>query len=51
MAKTALQRHQGDVERAVDELVMCGGVIDGEPSSDGKYCFPKGLVFSLSVKS
>lgn len=34
MAKIALQRHQGDVEKAVDELVMCDGIIDGEHCTD-----------------
>jgi hypothetical protein len=36
MGKIALQRHQGNVEKAVEELVMCGGVIDGERCTDGK---------------
>lgn len=38
MAKIALQRHQGDVEKAVEELVKCEGVIDGEHFTDGKLC-------------
>lgn len=41
MAKIALQHHQGNVEKAVEELVKCGGVIEGEPCTDGKLCvFP-----------
>lgn len=36
MVKIALQRHQGNVEKAVEELVKCGGVIDGEHCTDGK---------------
>jgi len=38
MAKIALQRHQGDVEKAVEELVKSEGVIDGEHCTDGKLC-------------
>lgn len=34
MAKIALKRHQGDVEKAVEELVACGGIIDGERFTD-----------------
>ncbi|KAJ4443419.1 hypothetical protein ANN_05087 [Periplaneta americana] len=34
MAKIALQRHKGDVSKAVEELVACGGVIDGERCTD-----------------
>lgn len=34
MAKIALQRHQGNVEKAVEELVKCEGVIDGEHCTD-----------------
>lgn len=51
MAKIALQRHEGDVEKAVDELVMCGGIIDGEHCTDSKYCFLLHLVFNLSFES
>jgi hypothetical protein len=51
MAKIALQRHRGDVEKAVDELVVCGGIIDGEYCTDGKYCFLIYLVFNLNVES
>jgi hypothetical protein len=39
MAKIALQRHHGDVEKAVEELVACGGIIDGEHCTDGRLCF------------
>lgn len=49
MAKIALQRHEGDVEKAVNELVMCGGIVDGD--CDGKYCFLLDLVFNLSFES
>ncbi|GFG28527.1 hypothetical protein Cfor_03640 [Coptotermes formosanus] len=34
MAKLALQRHQGNVEKAVEELVICGGVIESERCTD-----------------
>jgi hypothetical protein len=51
MAKIALQHHQGDVEKAVDELVMCGGIIDGEHCTDGKFHFPFDLIFNLSFES
>jgi len=34
MAKIALQHHQGDVEKAVEELVKSEGVIDGEHCTD-----------------
>jgi hypothetical protein len=41
MAKIALQHHQGNVDKAVEELVKCGGFIDGEHCTDGKLCrFP-----------
>lgn len=41
MAKIALQRHQGNVENAVEQLVKCGGIIEGEHCTDGKLCvFP-----------
>lgn len=39
MAKIALQRHCGNAEEAVEELVACGGIIDGEHCSDGRLCF------------
>jgi hypothetical protein len=51
MAKIALQRHQGDVEKEVDELVMCDGIIDGEHCTDGKYSFLLDLIFNLSFES
>ncbi|PNF44038.1 hypothetical protein B7P43_G16238 [Cryptotermes secundus] len=51
MAKIALQHHGGDVEKAVDELVMCGGIIDGEHCTDGKHCFLLHLVINLSFES
>ncbi|KDR09755.1 NEDD8 ultimate buster 1 [Zootermopsis nevadensis] len=34
MAKIALQHHCGDVQKAVEELVTRGGIIDGEHCSD-----------------
>ena len=41
MVKIALQRHQCNVEKAVEELVKCGGIIEGEHCTDGKLCvFP-----------
>jgi hypothetical protein len=39
MAKIALQHHRGDVEKAVEELVACGGIIDGEHCTDGRSYF------------
>lgn len=51
MAKIALQHHQGDVNKAVDELIMCDGIIDGEHCTDGKCCFLLDLAFILSVES
>lgn len=51
MAKIALQHHQGDVEKAVDELLVCGGIIDGEHCPDGKFCLFIYLLFNLSVES
>jgi hypothetical protein len=39
MAKIALQHHQGNVDKAVEELVSCGGIVDGEHCTDGKLRF------------
>ncbi|XP_066999509.1 NEDD8 ultimate buster 1 isoform X2 [Anabrus simplex] len=36
MAKVALKKHHGNVEKAIEELVACGGVIDGEDWSDNE---------------
>jgi hypothetical protein len=50
MAKIALRHHRGDVEKAVEELVACGGVIDGECCTDGRlYILLYKLALTLSV--
>jgi hypothetical protein len=49
MAKIALQRHQGNVEKAVEELVICGGVIDGERCTDGKLCVHLCIILPLYI--
>jgi hypothetical protein len=45
VAKIALQHHQVNVEMAVEELVKCGGVIDGEHCTDGKLCVFRYVLF------
>jgi hypothetical protein len=41
-----LQRHQCNVEKPVEELVKCEGIIDGEHCTDGKLCvFPSVLPY------
>jgi hypothetical protein len=49
MAKLALQHHQGNVEKVVEELVICGGVIESERCTDGKLCLPLCIILALYV--
>jgi len=49
MVKIALQRHQCNVEKAVEELVKCGGIIEGEHCTDGKLCVFPYILFYICM--